>query len=165
MSHNVLYKLFEELLKPAKMMGEDGEYIEDENRSDKLLILKNNPEPELEPKPKTVTLKRKENENYGFAHTGTEINGKVFISEVSLNSIASDQKIPEGSQITKINDISLTPKTTGTELKEYINKFPYQVKLEYIYNKAEYEEFNKLPERLAQLSQGSTRPSYRESVV
>ena len=63
------------------MMGEDGEYIEDENRSDKLLILKNNPEPELEPKPKTVTLKRKENENYGFAHTGTEINGKVFISD------------------------------------------------------------------------------------
>ena len=42
MTSLVLYELFEELLKPAKLMGEDGEYIKDENGSDKLLILKNN---------------------------------------------------------------------------------------------------------------------------
>ena len=125
-----------------------------------------------EPEPKTVKLERKGNKKYGIAFTDTEINGKVFVfvSGVIPNSIASDQKIPEGSQITKINGISLTPETTRENLEKYINQYPNKLELEYIYNKAEYDKFKNSPERLAQLSPESTRviitqPSHGESDV
>ena len=46
MSHVILYELFKESLKSAKLIGEDGKYIKDEDEddddTDKLLILKNN---------------------------------------------------------------------------------------------------------------------------